>query len=141
MQHPTMVKLAVGESIMVPIRARLRWNKTGLLLFQGQEYHLVASGRWKDAYITATADGYEAGPDLLSRIFLRIFERWRRAPSENWFLLMGAVNSQEDAAFPIGAERQWVAVASGELTCFANDVPCAYWNNIGQIRLTIRRVR
>ena len=41
-------------------------------------------------------------------------------------------------AFVIGAGPiDFIAPISGELVCFANDVPQAYWNNSGQIMFTI----
>ena len=63
-------------------------------------------------------------------------------PAEKWFALVGAVGKDEARLFLIGENLEgWEAKGDGELMCFANDVPRAYFNNHGSITLTITRVR
>jgi hypothetical protein len=136
-------RLAVGETAApVPIRARARWNATGLRVEPGERYLLVAAGRWTDFYICTDADGYASddAPGPVRR-FLRRHEQERRLPDERWFALIGCVG-ERGPPFRIGSRREWPVPpgASGTLSCYANDVPSAYWNNWGTLRLTVTRL-
>lgn len=131
-----MHDLEIGESLTKRVIATNYWNDTGVRLVAGQEYCLTATGQWTDWYIPSTADGF-ASPNGL----LRIFERLRRAPHERWFALIGAIDRDPRTHFLIGAQRTIIAPVSGSLTCFANDVGFAYWNNRGSVELTITRTR
>lgn len=128
--------LAAGQSATRFIVARNIWNDTSIQLIAGNEYRLTAAGQWSDWYIPCTADGF-ASPNM----FLRIFEWLRRAPHERWFALIGAIDRNPRTQFLIGAQRTMIAPATGKLTCFANDVGFAYWNNRGSVELTITRLR
>lgn len=112
----------------VTIRARERWNDTGIDLVAGATYRLVATGRWRDWFIDTDADGF-------TRWYLRPFRR--RVPGERWFKLIGCVGQDESRCFAIGKASTLVAPASGRLYCFANDAPSAYWNNEGELTLTV----
>lgn len=136
MRQTAAPTLAVGEVMTRPILAREAWNDTGILLVAGQEYRLTATGRWVDWYIPCDADGF-ASPNPA----FWPFEWLRRAPAERWFALVGALERDPRTMFLIGAQRTVIAPASGELTCFANDVWLAYWNNRGALQLTVERVR
>jgi len=125
--------LAVGQSVDVRVRARATWTNTGIQLVAGQEYRFAARGRWWDAVVRRDADGYSSS-------LLRFAERWRRAPQENWFALIGAIDEDEAHLCLIGTARTLVAPTSGVLTCFANDVRFMSWNNWGRIDLTVTRV-
>jgi hypothetical protein len=127
--------LELGESAWATIAAREKWNDTGILLVAGNEYELHASGEWYDQKNACGPDGYPS-PNLA----LRLSEWMRREPRERWFTLIGAVEKR-GPAFPIGSGRRWQPSASGILHCFANDVSFMYWNNSGEVRLTITRVR
>ena len=62
--------------------------------------------------------------------------------SVNWFALIGAIGKNETTAFPIGDTLQnWRATGMGEVTCFANDVWVAYFNNHRSITLTVTRIK
>src|SRR4051812_31308606 len=125
----------VGESGTATIDAREVWNATGIRLAAGCRYRLVAEGEWLDWAVTCDAEGYES-----VNVLQRSFEHQRRAPGERWFALMGALTRDDRAAFRIGKESTLVPETSGELLCFANDVKLAYWNNHGEIRLTVTRI-
>jgi hypothetical protein len=128
--------LRVGEAATAPVLARPRWNFTGVRLVRGGEYLITGEGTWKDA-------GYEHGPDggTSPNLYMKMWEWLRRMRHENWFELICAVDSRKSTAFPVGSSRQIVAPADGELTCFANDVWLMYWNNSGEIRITVKRTR
>src|SRR6266498_1837839 len=123
--------LQIGQSTIVTIQARKKWNDTGIQLIAGQEYQFTAAGKWIDWFIPCEADGFPSR-DLI----LRLTQWQRRVPSENWFALMGALDFDKTSIFKIGAGRTLVMNRSGTLTCFANDVPYMYWNNHGSIQLT-----
>ena len=138
------MKLAPGmHSLPLRIKARKPWNATGIEVAQGEQYTLQAKGKWIDLLIRRTARGYptEEAP-AASRSFLSRFEDSRRMPKENWFALVGTIGKDESSAFVIGEELvDWQPSGSGELMCFANDVPGAYFNNFGSVTLTVTRIR
>jgi hypothetical protein len=70
---------------------------------------------------------------------MKALEPLRRMQHQNWFELIGAVNSQIATAFSIGSACDYTANVSGELTCFANDVEAFYWNNYGEVVLVVMR--
>ena len=118
------------------IIARNKWNHTGFQLEQGVEYKFSAQGQWIDWYIVHGPDGDGSGANL----FLRLFEHFRRRPKDKWFALIGAVGEDESTTFLIGSNLRFRANHSGELTCYANDVPWAYDNNRGSIQLEVERL-
>jgi hypothetical protein len=119
------------------ICAREKWNHTGFQLQQGVEYKFSANGKWIDLNIVHGPDGDGSGRNL----FLRLFEHFRRRPKDNWFALIGSVGENESATFLIGSSNpRFKATESGELTCYANDVPWAYGNNKGSIELTVEQL-
>jgi hypothetical protein len=128
--------LQVAESVTVAVQARKRWNDTGVHLIAGQEYEFKATGEWIDLIYHSDAEGY-ASPIW----YMRISERWRRVPKENWFALIGALDFDRTSFFKIGTSCIRVMERSGALTCFANDVSIMYWNNKGSIQLMVTRTR
>jgi hypothetical protein len=128
--------LDVGESAQATTEAKKKWNNTGIELASGHEYHFMATGRWTDWWIECDAGGY-ASPNR----FQKIFEGLRRSPHSRWFALIGAINEGKPMQFEIGTDRMLVMPSSGTLTCFANDVVWAYWNNTGSVQLSVTRTR
>ena len=126
--------MKVGEAVTVPIQARTRWNRTGLILESGAEYHFEASGVWYDWGYRCSADGYST-PSWLHGLF----ERFRRAPEERWFALIGTVERRRRMRFRIGRHATLRPEHSGELCCFANDLVWMYWNNRGEVTLRVTR--
>ena|SRR5271166_1611814 len=127
-------ELAIGESATKVIIARNIWNDTGIYLVAGQEYRFTSVGQWIDWYIPSDADGFPS-----PNAFFWPFEPLRRMPHEQWFTLIGAIDRNPETQFRIGKERTVIVPATGMLTCFANDVGYAYWNNIGSLDITITR--
>jgi len=124
--------MTFGESVTVEISATNFWNKTGIQLVGGRRHLMSASGHWVDFFIPHGPDG-----DPSNGWYLRLFERKRRLPQENWFVLAGALDSDLSTAFRIGSRCDYTALTTGELTCFANDVRGFYWNNWGHVTLTV----
>jgi hypothetical protein len=116
------------------IVARKIWNSTGIRVEKGREYDFTAHGRWVDMILRHGANGDP------SNVYMRLFERWRRVENQNWFALIGAVNQDIATAFLIGEGGRLRMTASGELTCFANDVRGFYWNNWGSVVLQVTPV-
>jgi hypothetical protein len=134
--------MEIGTSITIPILARKEWNNTQIRLAAGEEYHFKASGQWTDWYIVCDADGWSYS-GLLSPLNLLLLEatKWsRRVPEERLFTLIGSID-QKAPYFGIGVEARIAPESTGTLYCFANDVSFMYWNNWGEIQLTITRTR
>ncbi len=130
-----MDELKIGQTVTKAIYSRKKWNDTGVRLFTGQEYRFAVNpdDLWKDSFVVCNADGYR-------KPWLKIFERFRRVPNQNWFKLMGAIDFNEQHCFPIGTDQTMTASATGVLTCFANDLPTMYWNNSDSVHLSITRM-
>lgn len=130
-----------GPPIVVTVRANQFWNPTGVWVTPGEVYDFRADGEWTDLFVRTTPDGIAtSGAPWYARPLYRPFEGKRRAPHENWFALIGAVGCNDASAFLVGSRRDgWIAAATGELQCFANDYARAYWNNCGTVRLTVTR--
>lgn len=124
----------IGETRTVVVLAKPHWNLTGIVLTAGERYSMRAEGRWVDWFIPHGPEG-----DPSENFYMRAFEPLRRMKSENWFELIGALNSDIATAFSIGKGCDETAQATGELTCFANDVEGFYFNNYGQVTLTVTR--
>jgi hypothetical protein len=125
----------INESVTVVVAARRRWNDTGIDLHQGQSYLITAAGKWLDWNIETSPSGY--GSKTLAQ---RLVARFRRLPPANWFALVGAVDGRRDSYFAIGQRCEYLARRSGRLSCFANDVWLAYFNNHGQVEVTVQRL-
>jgi hypothetical protein len=54
---------------------------------------------------------------------------------------MGSLDGASETIFLIGSHAAYTPARSGEVVCFANDVPGFYWNNKGSITLTIDRIK
>ena len=121
----------------VSIHAKQFWNHTGILLEAGISYRFAAEGVWIDWNINYGPDGGGSGSNLL----LIVSEKLRRRPNDNWFALIGGFGEDESSTFLIGSSNSgFTAPRSGELTCFANDVPVAYFNNKGSVTLTVEPI-
>jgi hypothetical protein len=96
---------------------------------------MTASGTWVDWFIHQGPDG-----DPSDSFCMKAFEPLRRMPDENWFALIGGLDSNVALSFRIGSRCTYTARAAGELTCFANDVEGFYWNNYGEVLLTVARI-
>ena len=138
---PQPAPLQIGERRRVRVDSRTKWNHTGVLVSAGEHYAFETEGTWSDMGIRRDGNGFASG-DVLTGFLLKPHEAKRRAPLENWFCLIGGIGEDPTKLFRIGRQSvDWPVGAgmSGELTCFANDVGWAYWNNIGSITLSITR--
>ena len=121
---------------MIIVYARPYWNRTGFAVKAGAVYELSASGTWYDASTPSGPDGY-----LRGNFLQELVSGLRRSPRNRWFALMGALDGASNTIFLIGSHATYTAPRSGELVCFANDVPGFYWNNTGSVTVTIHRIK
>jgi hypothetical protein len=127
--------MEIGESAVVVIAAREPWNDTGLRLIAGARYHFKVEGQWVDWFVTCDADGYES-----VNLVQKLSQSLRRSPGDRWFALIGSLGRDTGRLFRIGTESTYSPDSTADLFCFANDVRLAYWNNRGEVRLTVTRL-
>lgn len=129
--------LAVGETATVPVDSRPRWVPTSIALNSGSTYRLSAIGAWTDklSKYTCGPEGYESDSWIL-----RWSECLRSSRRSRWFALIGAIGADSHTQFLIGDQLDLSPSASGELTCFANDVWFMRSNNYGSVQLKVTRV-
>ena len=122
----------------ISIPANDPWFDTGVPLRQGVTCRIdVPPGQeWTDWYVRCRPEGRTTW-------FQGLFRRWLRVAAEGerraeFFTLVGTVGRSLRHAFLIGAgPRTFVPPVDGNLVCFANDVPWAYWNNRGKITIHV----
>jgi hypothetical protein len=124
--------LKVGEQKKFIIDSKLKWNSTELSILPTEEYYFEATGTWKDAGIECTADGYSYWALTIATVFRRSFKN-------KWFALIGTVD-KSGRKYLIGRENNIKFCKAGKLYFYANDLIFMYWNNLGAIELTIKRV-
>ena len=130
------IRLNEGDTAEFGILALLRWNNTALKVLKGESYMLTADGKWYDADIPSSADGYPS-----NALKHRLMARFRRSPERDWFLLMGALSLDDRKAFPIGAgPTTYTAPEDGKLHSFAKDLCRFYFNNSGLVKLAVKRL-
>lgn len=122
----------------IDIPAKEPWCSTPVMLIAGERYFFRASGTWVDWKQTHDANGAAVAHLKPFLPFLRC-----RAQDATWFTLIGSIEKNPQSFFAIGDGLRWpigwVAPASGQLRCFANDVRPMYFNNRGAISLQVWR--
>lgn len=126
------MKLLLHQSHQISIRAKAFWNDTGIDVGDNEAYGFKATGEWKDLTISCDADGY-------TRWFMKLSEGCRRSKHNKWFALMGSLDKVND--FLIGKSKEISFDSNGRLFCYANDVRGFYWNNFGELTLTVTRLK
>lgn len=124
----------------ITVPAKQRWYHTEYMLERDASYYFsVPAGQtWKDWFVK---NGPAGGTTAIQRP-LRGHLRFPpdRDPRAEFFSLIGTIDESLAHAFLIGAGPcAFTAPISGELVCFANDIWPAYWNNRGEMQLTIVR--
>lgn len=122
-----------NRSLMADICARKYWNRTGLMVTKGKLYSFEANGGWCDGSNPCNADGWT--PDW-NKLVLMLVEVSKRQSGQPLFKLIAAVNKNRPYII-LGTKGSFVAPETGELYCFANDVPGFYGNNSGKLSLKI----
>jgi hypothetical protein len=138
---------SVGAPIEIDVPSHREWVDTGVDVEPGDVLELTATGFWWDAWIRTSSDGYSAP------LFYKAGKTPRILDGDKYFRLMGRIGDRSgppstdtqlsahgpDATFAIGRHVVRTAERSGRLYVFANDRQGYYWNNWGQVRLTITR--
>jgi hypothetical protein len=107
----------------------------GITLEGGNRYSFEAEGEWKDAKNACNADGWTPRWNKLAMMLVELSKREKGQPL---FKLIGAIDKKRPYIV-LGTRGSFVAPASGELFCFANDVPGFYRNNSGKVKLRVQR--
>jgi len=134
-------ELQIDETAVVSIYAAMEWNHTLLGLVKGGIYRFTVmplNQEWESgsALLPIDADGRNLKYLLAAAPFLRM-------PSAKWFSLVGSIERKRRHYFKIGKGLDlFVAPATGELVCFANDLRILKRdNNQGHIDLMVTRLR
>lgn len=125
------------QTITVPAKAH--WFATGIKLEKGKTYSFEANGLWYDDKIECGPDGYTlrtARPPIAEEYWplFHLVANLRPLNTDQWFQLIGKVDAD---VFTIGTKLRYIAKLDGELFCTANDCPFMYWNNSGQLTLSV----
>lgn len=126
------MKLDIHQSKCIIVYSKEFWNETEIEIECGEEYEFVATGSWKDLVMKTDAEGYTSW-------YMSLYNKLKRSKENKWFALMGSLNKSDD--FLIGKANQILFQKSGKLSCYANDVKGFYWNNFGEVSLTITRIK
>lgn len=124
---------------MIEIPANKHWFSTGFVFEPGQKYKLNAQGIWHDDSIACTADGYKLQDKVARELWplFKLVEPLRPLDTgDTWFQLVGKIGT---SIFVIGSSCDFITHVEGELLCTANDCPFMYWNNHGNLQLTIEK--
>ncbi|MES2429389.1 MAG: hypothetical protein V4556_00550 [Bacteroidota bacterium] len=125
------MKLAINESSVILIYAKLFWNFTNIEINKGEVYKFEAEGIWRDLYKKTDPEGY-------TNFYMNLFNSLKRSQGHKWFALMGNLDKSYD--FLIGKSQQISFSEKGNLYCYANDAKGFYWNNSGKVAVKIRRI-
>ena len=155
------VLLSPGESKQFNFDTRSVYQRAPVVLEKGESYQLdvVAlgdtdccdkrnAGDWFDRTLPAGPDGLDEGVE--ANAFMSAAAHWRRAPDQDWMVLLGSIGSPTAKPFAIGSGRLVRAKRSGILYVYVNDLLCPicptgidrfYSNNRGKARITVSRVQ
>ncbi|MGL1956252.1 MAG: DUF2235 domain-containing protein [Colwellia sp.] len=133
-----------GDEEVVTVFASEYHNFTGLMLEKNIEYCFTvhANQKWQDASIKCGPTGWNLDSVTLglAEPFIRLQQPFRRVDCD-WFTLCGCVTKDDDLAFVIGnGPVNKIIEKSGEFLPFANDMKKRYGNNLGKIKLTVKRI-
>jgi hypothetical protein len=129
-------RLAPGAATFVVVLARSQWTSTGVYARPGETYRFqsLPPDRWYDLIIVTNSCGYRS-----LTLIQQSAEKCRRIPSAPWFTLCASVEPT-GAPFVVCKKKAVTIPARGEIGLFANDVPGAYWNNFGRLKVRITRL-
>ncbi|MBO9621067.1 MAG: hypothetical protein J7539_18775, partial [Niabella sp.] len=132
-------KLNVGENKKITVAAKQEFSDWCIKVLPNEQYLISCSKdeRWKDWFINTSAEGY-CNP-LAILVGLRV-------KHVKCFCLCGAYNRDDKTAFEIGLNKLITipdtikGTSLLKLYFFANDSKGYYWNNRGQIEISIGRM-
>jgi hypothetical protein len=141
--------LAPGKCFKMEVKSASKWNASGIRLDSKGKYdfEVVKVSSWKDATIPATPEGWKRDSDqvknfgVFKQLYFAVTKFFRRAPKQEWFVLMGATAGADYKHFKIGKKLPGQNVVDGEFCAFANDLGGAYGNNTGSLELLVKRTK
>jgi hypothetical protein len=131
--------LHTATAVTVTVPSAPLWVHTGIAVQANATYAIAAPGEqtWTDWFIVSNASGY-VDP------FTEPFTSLLRYPAANFFTLIACVGTPANISTgcsPVGISAPaWEPQGDGELVMFANDVSFMYWNNYGELNVTVERV-
>lgn len=152
--------LEVGDKKCFIVKSNRRRNNTKVDLVAGGVYRFsISPGQtWTDGKIPCDAKGWRLGENkngvkgvqrgkLVSKV-IRATQKHRVCSEANWFELVGEAGKWRGAkAFRIGAEKpgDYESEINSRLYTCANDFKWGplhmYWNNKGEIKVKVERIR
>lgn len=131
------MKVQIGESIRLKIKAREYYSGAYVEVSTGEEYSFKVDKdqKWTDLIISSDADGFE---------HKFVSPAKRRVPSAKVFTLCGTIGKTSTGHFPVGTRLENYRVPeNGNLHFFANDHHWKffYLNNHGSLMLNIKRLK
>ncbi|WP_428331622.1 DUF2235 domain-containing protein [Mucilaginibacter sp.] len=130
---PLVHRLLPGEELVMAVPATTAYSFEGLSVLAGETYVFTCDGsqRWNDSWISTSPKGYF---NPLASLF------GMRVKGQACFCLCGTYECRDELAFGIGTGAQQVTSSAGILSFFANDTQGFYFNNKGQVNLSIKRI-
>lgn len=136
-------ELLTESKIFVTVHARMRHNSTGIIMKAGSTYRVSVddSEKWRDGKISCNANGWSTdGVRPPMHWIIKKTERWRLVSDADWFMLAGTYARHRDQVFAIGSHSEFIAIHDDELLLYANDLPWMFWNNRGNLRVSIEHL-
>ncbi|MBF0121155.1 MAG: hypothetical protein HQK79_20170 [Desulfobacterales bacterium] len=115
------------------IKACEYYNHTGIIVERGKKYLAEISGKWTDLIYSCGPEGYSS-----PNFYMKWMEHLKRHTQAPWFALIATIDCKQ-LDFHLMPEI-FTAKASGEIVCYANDVPFMYWNNFGSLTLNVSEI-
>lgn len=104
------------------VTARYGWQATGIRVEQGQSYEVVADGKWKIVAEGKTESDADGDADGRGRLMGVVMTEYQLSP-----------------AFPLGAQKTFIAPASGDLYLRCQDEWNRLADNDGELNVTVKR--
>ena len=134
------------------VKASEHYSWTGVKLVQGGHYlFTIPQGQyWWDSGIKCGPDGWEPETQKLNfiqKIILRKMKKYRRVAKAPFFELIGAVGRSDENLFRINQHKTdpqsppFICPANEILYVFANDLKRMYFNNKGEMKVIIERIK
>ena len=137
--------LAINESAQFIVGSAEKYSWSGIKLEKDAHYQFTIADdqQWKDGDITCSPTGWKSEElPWYKETVVELMEGKRRCPDANWFELIGSLDEGGDL-FRIGrggSHASYQAKKDGMLYAFANDLKAMYFNNHGEIQVTVTRL-
>ncbi len=122
---------------MTTVKAEIAKNDVGLHLQASDEYSVSVSGEqvWYDASQEHIAPHGSSGSFLMN-----LFAFLKKDCDAAWFALMAEIKgANKSYTHDLSRSSIFMAEEDGQLVLYANDARGFYWNNHGEITVTVSR--